>query len=198
MNLISRLCVDYSVLKNTKGRQLVMKQLLLVLALSLFMIGCAEERVVTHGQASPAVAAEETTIVKVPDDPKPEPSVRFADWTSVPQLEIANFDLDKYSLRADAREVLKKNSQFLKSQSDVDILVEGHCDERGTVEYNLALAQKRAESVRKFYGYLGISLKRIATISYGNEKPLDPAHNETAWEINRRAVTKIRSTKNGK
>ena len=101
-------------------------------------------------------------------------------------LEPVFFDFDQWSIREDQKEVMAKNSQWLKSNPNVKVRLEGHCDERGTAEYNLALGQKRAEGVKSFLEGLGISNQRMATISYGEERPLDPGHNEEAWAKNRR------------
>ncbi len=102
-------------------------------------------------------------------------------------LEDIHFDFDKYNIRPDAREILKKDYQILRRAPGVEVLVEGHCDERGTVEYNLALGQKRAEATRDFLISLGFPADQISTISYGEEMPIDPRHNEEAWAKNRRA-----------
>jgi len=96
------------------------------------------------------------------------------------------FDFDKFDLKPEARETLKKAAAYMTANKNVDVLVEGHCDERGTVEYNLALGEKRAQSAMKFLVDLGVDKARIKTISYGKEKPLDPGHNEEAWAKNRR------------
>lgn len=101
-------------------------------------------------------------------------------------LEPVFFDFDQWSVREDQKEVMAKNSQWLKSNPNVKVRLEGHCDERGTAEYNLALGQKRAEGVKSFLEGMGISSQRMATVSYGEERPLDPAHNEAAWTKNRR------------
>jgi peptidoglycan-associated lipoprotein len=102
------------------------------------------------------------------------------------KLEPVFFDFDQWSIREDQKEVMAKNSQWLKSNPNVKVRLEGHCDERGTAEYNLALGQKRAEGVKSFLEGLGISSQRMIPISYGEERPLDPAHNEAAWAKNRR------------
>jgi peptidoglycan-associated lipoprotein len=137
-----------------------------------------------------------THFVAEPAEPtKEEPSVRFTDWTQVPDIGSVHFDYDKSELKTEDRDTLKKNADYLNGNPGVNVLVEGHCDERGTIEYNLALGQKRAAAVREYYGQLGVALGRIGTISYGSEKPADPAHNENAWAKNRRAETKIRSIK---
>ncbi|MBN2309031.1 MAG: peptidoglycan-associated lipoprotein Pal [Candidatus Hydrogenedentes bacterium] len=98
------------------------------------------------------------------------------------------FDFDSSALRPDARETLKQNAEIMKQLPDVIIQVEGHCDERGTQEYNLALGERRALAARDFLVKLGVSGDRIITISYGEEFPADPGHDEAAWGKNRRAV----------
>ena len=97
------------------------------------------------------------------------------------------FDFDKYDIRLADTEILKGNSALLKKFPNVKIQIEGHCDERGTNEYNLALGERRANSTKKYLLSLGITADRISTISYGEEKPFDPGHNEEAWAKNRRA-----------
>ena len=97
------------------------------------------------------------------------------------------FDFDKYDIRLADTEILKGNSALLKKFPNVKIQIEGHCDERGTNEYNLALGERRANSTKKYLSSLGITSDRVSTISYGEEKPMDPGHNEEAWTKNRRA-----------
>ena len=97
------------------------------------------------------------------------------------------FEFDKSTLTPEAIETLTKNGQWLRTNSDVAITIEGHCDERGTNAYNLALGERRAESVKAFLTDLGIDQSRMATISYGEERPFDRGHGETAWSRNRRA-----------
>ena len=97
------------------------------------------------------------------------------------------FDFDKYDIRQADVETLKQNGDLLKKSPRVKIQIEGHCDERGTNEYNLALGERRANSIKKYLVSLGIPADRISTISYGEERPLDPGHNEEAWGKNRRA-----------
>ncbi len=97
------------------------------------------------------------------------------------------FEFDRYDIRPGDAETLKANSDVLKKFPKVKIQIEGHCDERGTYEYNLALGERRANSAKTYLMSLGIAADRISTISYGEEKPLDPAHNEEAWAKNRRA-----------
>lgn len=90
------------------------------------------------------------------------------------------FEFDKSTLTPEAIETLTKNGQWLRTNSDVAITIEGHCDERGTNDYNLALGERRAESVKRFLTGLGINQSRLVTLSYGEERPFDRGHGETA------------------
>lgn len=102
-------------------------------------------------------------------------------------LKEAYFDFDRYDLRADAREALKTNANWLKTNGSARVEIEGHADERGTNEYNLALGAKRAQSAKDYLATLGISKGRLSTISYGEELPVCKEHNEECWQKNRRA-----------
>lgn len=102
-------------------------------------------------------------------------------------LNMIHFDYDKYFIRDDAKPVLEENANWLNKFKSVKILIEGHCDERGTEEYNLALGEKRSKSTLDYLVSLGISQDRIEIISYGKSQPLDPGHNEIAWQKNRRS-----------
>ncbi len=103
------------------------------------------------------------------------------------------FNFDDASLSADARMVLKDKIDWLRNNPNATVLIEGHCDERGTSEYNIALGQRRAESVKMYLVNAGISPSRLSTISYGEERPVDFASNESAWAKNRRAHFKIQN-----
>jgi peptidoglycan-associated lipoprotein len=102
-----------------------------------------------------------------------------------------NFDFDKYNLTVDARAILADHARRLKEHPQMEIMVEGHCDERGTIEYNLALGERRAAAVKIYLINYGIHPSRLHTISYGKEMPLDPQHTEDAWAKNRRAAFQI-------
>jgi len=97
------------------------------------------------------------------------------------------FDFDRFDIRQGDAEILKGNAALLVKFPNVKIQIEGHCDERGTVEYNLALGERRANSTKNYLISLGISGNRITIISFGKERPFDPGHNEEAWAKNRRA-----------
>ncbi len=106
--------------------------------------------------------------------------------------EDVYFDFDQSVLTPAAQGVLERKAAWLRRNPDVSVIIEGHCDERGTVEYNIALGERRARSAKNFLVDLGISSSRLRTISYGEERPLDPRHNEAAWAKNRRVHFVIR------
>ena len=99
------------------------------------------------------------------------------------------FNYDSAELDTDAQELLQDQVAWLKQYTDVSVIIEGHCDERGTREYNLALGEKRAQSVKNYIINLGISADRVSTISYGKERPAVVGSNDGAWAQNRRSVT---------
>ena len=101
------------------------------------------------------------------------------------------YDLDKFNLGPTARRVLQRQADWLKSYANVSITIEGHCDERGTREYNLALGERRASTAKNYLVSLGVGADRISTISYGKERPAALGSNETAWSQNRRGVSVI-------
>ena len=101
-------------------------------------------------------------------------------------LKAIHFDFDKYDLKADAVRTLGDNAAKIKEYAQFKVRIEGNCDERGTVEYNLALGEKRARAGRDYLVSLGIPSRRLTIISYGKERPFDPGHNEAAWGKNRR------------
>ncbi|MDD5688562.1 MAG: peptidoglycan-associated lipoprotein Pal [Elusimicrobia bacterium] len=157
------------------------KSALLLITCCLFFSvfsGCAKKVVVKPQPVEP--------VVEIPQ-PTEEPSLRGKAYIKVADLETVHFDYDDASLSATARDILAKNAKWLKENLDVEIIVEGHCDERGTTDYNIALGDRRAKSVRSYLMKLGIKGNRIATISYGEEKPVDFGHDENAWAKNRRA-----------
>ncbi len=131
-------------------------------------------------EASKAREFEKSLVTK--KEPGIEGEVFESKW-----LKDIHFDFDKYDIRPGDVEILKENATLLKKYSKVKIQIEGHCDERGTIEYNLALGERRANNTKQYLLSLGISPDRISTISYGKERPSDPGHNEEAWAKNRRA-----------
>lgn len=106
--------------------------------------------------------------------------------------ENVYFGFDDATLTRQAREILAQKAEWLRSHPDVEVVIEGHCDERGTKEYNMALGQRRAQSIKNFLVNAGIDADRLDTISYGEERPADPRNNEEAWAKNRRGHFRIK------
>jgi len=103
-----------------------------------------------------------------------------------------HFAYDKYNLTPASRDALKKQAAWLQVNSNVNITIEGHCDERGTREYNLALGARRANAVYDYLMTLGVSMDRMTTTSFGKERPQNPGTGDVAWAANRRAVSVVR------
>ncbi len=112
-----------------------------------------------------------------------DPEAARAAFLSVDVL----FDYNSFALSEEAKQLLEQKAQWMAQHPGVSVQIEGHCDERGTVAYNLALGERRANAVRQYMTALGIGDDRMTTISYGEEFPLDPGHHEEAWARNRRA-----------
>ena len=184
-----------------------MKRGILVLVLSLmvvFPLGCAKKMVekpvsVQPEQIQPLEEVkplEEGKVVGMKEEAITEEELARQQKIQIEETlkeemakfenEDIHFDFDKYYIRPDAAEILKKKAQWLKEHPEVHLLIEGHCDERGTEEYNLALGERRANSAKEFLVSLGIDPKRISIISYGEERPVDPRSCEEAWAKNRR------------
>lgn len=138
---------------------------------------------------APPIAKEEVLPpppppeVKAEEAPAPMPTEEVA---AVEELKDIHFDFDKYDIRSDAQPILENNAKWIKENPQAMIQLQGHCDERGTIEYNLALGERRARSTRDYMVSLGVDPQQLSTISYGEEKPLDSQHNEEAWAKNRR------------
>jgi peptidoglycan-associated lipoprotein len=145
---------------------------LLIVCLGLVISGCSKK------SETPVTGKEEST------QKEPEAVPKKAEIEKM--LKDVNFDFDKHDIRPKDAEILKGNADFLMKYSAVKVQVEGHCDERGTNEYNLALGEKRANSVKNYIVSLGVEANRISMISYGEERPLSIEHNEEAWAENRR------------
>ena len=107
-------------------------------------------------------------------------------------LSDVHFAFDSYELSQGVRGTLQNHANWLMDNGESNVQIEGHCDERGTTQYNLALGQKRAQSVYEYLKSLGVPASRMSTVSYGEELPLDPGHTEAAWSKNRRAHFNVR------
>ena len=153
-----------------------------VFALTIFT-GCAEKKaVVTEGTAQEEAAPAQSAATTKEQSAKVEPAA-----TAETAVKDIFFEFDKSNISPDAREILKTNADFLLKNGNSKVVIEGHCDERGTAEYNMALGQRRAQETKNYLVNLGIKEPRIKTISYGEERPFDPGHDEDAWAKNRRA-----------
>jgi peptidoglycan-associated lipoprotein len=168
----------------------ILLTLTIVAAVALLMTtDCAKKpkpEVEPTGVPEEEVAPPEKTIApekpETPESPEQQPDVEEISL----QLKDVYFDYDDDALRNDAKETLARNGKVLQDNSWVNIVVEGNCDERGTVEYNLALGERRALSAKRYLVSYGIEPSRISIISYGKERPVDPRHTEEAWAKNRR------------
>jgi peptidoglycan-associated lipoprotein len=172
----------------------------------MFMTGCAKKAVskdeglvagdkkVASAEAKPALTPEQAAqrdareLALKRDAAAAEKAVKS-------EFEDIRFDFDKSTIEPAARMTLKKLADWLMKNKNYALAIAGHCDERGTVEYNLALGQRRADAAMKYLVDLGVNKADIATISYGKERPLDPAHNDEAWAKNRRANFTIKMKK---
>jgi peptidoglycan-associated lipoprotein len=136
----------------------------------------------------PGGSADATARVSVAPPPPPAPAAHQPTLQELFNRDVkdAYFDYDKADIRSDARDNLSATGQFLRAHSDVKVVLEGHCDERGSTEYNLALGDRRAAAAKQFLVSLGISADRVETVSYGKEKPFCSASTEDCWQQNRR------------
>ena len=180
--------------------------LLLVMPGLLMTVSCAKKAVKTDAEVTMA-PAEDTAALEAERARRraeEEAARRQAEMDSqrlaeeARQKELASarslfvnehiyFDFDKSDLTPSAVSVLKRKASWLSYNTGVSVVIQGHCDERGTTEYNLALGERRAQSAKAFLMDMGVASSRLQTISYGEERPVDPGHDEAAWEKNRRA-----------
>jgi peptidoglycan-associated lipoprotein len=131
---------------------------------------------------SATASARVTVSVPSPVAATPQPSL---EEMFNKEVQDAFFDYDKASIRGDARSALSKTAEFLRSYPQVAVVIEGHCDERGSTEYNIALGDRRASAVKNYLVQLGIAADRMTTVSYGKEKPFCTESNEECWQRNR-------------
>jgi peptidoglycan-associated lipoprotein len=142
--------------------------------------------ITASGPGGSATATAHVDVNAAAPAEQPAPSASEAELFSQ-NIRDAFFDLDKSELRPDARDALTKDAEFLRSYPDIRISIEGHCDERGSTEYNLGLGERRADAAKNYLVSLGIAAGRIDTVSWGKERPFCMEHNEACWQQNRRA-----------
>jgi peptidoglycan-associated lipoprotein len=188
---------------------LIMKKGLIFFTIALFFVaigfsGCAKKAVkkemgaeIPIAEEAPGEPIEELEILEEAVEepvgevaliPGEEPGVEAEAEAAVKPLKLQDvfFDYDRHVIRDDARETLYENARFLNKNKNIRITIQGHCDERGTIEYNIALGERRAMAVKRFLADLGVEPERMAILSYGKEKPFCFDHNEKCWQENRR------------
>ena len=172
----------------------------LIASAGLLTVACAPKKTVrkaAHGGDAASTTGrsagsdEDATLPSQADIE--EARIRGKEFAHTADLQAVRFDFDAYMVADEGRIALRANAEYLKQHPDLEVLVEGHCDERGTTEYNLALGQKRAKAIRDYYIRLGIPGGKMATLSFGEERPSCQETSEACWAENRRAETKIRA-----
>ncbi len=164
--------------------------LMALLVAGLFLtVSCAQKKVTVEPTTESGQATSEQGTASADNPLKPVA-------TGNPDVDFINldiyFDFDSSELTGEAQALLQSKAAYLQEKSNINVTIEGHCDERGTTEYNLALGERRAKSAKDFLIDLGISGSRLNIISYGEEQPADPGHNKDAWERNRRGHFELR------
>jgi peptidoglycan-associated lipoprotein len=185
----------------TRGFQFIALSVVISTAL---VAGCAKRPATTAASAPAPTGAAATTgstagATQVRPAPAPAPPTAAPqapataarpspkEFMAIPELKPIYFDFDKYDIRPADAKVLDANASWLKTNAAQLVLIEGHCDERGTNEYNLALGERRAKSTMNYLVSQGVQASRITIISYGEERPVCTQHNEECWSKNRRA-----------
>ena len=177
-----------------------MRMKILGLFFAAFAMAACETSLVDKGSAAGGGAADmKKPMVEVKPAPAPAPQVAMREMPGKPKAGTQEdlvtavgdrvfFDFDKYDLENDARGILEKQATWLEQNPGVTATIEGHTDERGTRDYNLALGERRANSVRDYLVALGINANRLKTLSYGKERPVNPGSTNEDWGKNRRGV----------
>jgi peptidoglycan-associated lipoprotein len=170
----------------------------------MIVSGCSRRRIVTSAedqafQAAPPAPVVEETKVAPPTQPE-EPEMRVEEELIAPvpetplpppvdplsELSDVYFDFDQYAIRVDARSTLNRLADLFKSEPNQELIIEGHCDERGTSAYNLVLGERRAQAAKQYLEKHGMASSQIQTASYGKERPFCNEHTEACWQSNRR------------
>lgn len=169
------------------------------LVVAMVATGCSKKQTVkSDAGAGAAPAAGETAAQQAPAAQAPAQPVMTAKQAEAARgmavteekaspFADVRFDFDKSDLRDEAKKICQEVAAYMKKTPGKKLLIEGHCDERGTAEYNMALGDRRATSVKNYLVSLGVPTSTLSTVSFGKERPLDPGHNEEAWAKNRRA-----------
>ena len=166
--------------------------MLFLIPMFLFTVSCAQQEVKDTEETAtePEKAPEEIQASKEVQQPTEDMSAEERAILAARNMFLSEdvyFEFDKSTLDSMSQDILSRKADWMRDNTAVVVSIEGHCDERGTNEYNLALGEKRAESTKSFLVDLGIEAYRISTVSYGEERPVDTGQNEEAWAKNRRA-----------
>jgi len=175
------------------------RNLTIILALGLItamtgLTGCSKKQTAP----SPAPAVKPAPDKPAPAPVQQPPARQQEERETVPSnltFRTVYFDYDKANIRTDQRGSIQSNAELMQRYGTVKMLIEGHCDERGTDEYNIALGQRRADAAKQYLVEFGIDGSRINTVSYGETRPVDTGNNESAWAKNRRAEFVVISTR---
>lgn len=162
----------------------------MTLLLMMNLGGCGKKQQEAEIKTAPEQPAMEEPVKVTPPEEIPvkqEETTPTEMAQPAVDLKPVFFDFDKYELRPTAREALNANGRMMKDNPNLRIIIEGHCDERGTVQYNLALGEKRAQAAKSYLVDLGVAPSRMDVVSYGKERPFAMGHDEAAWAQNRRA-----------
>lgn len=178
----------------TKETKQKLVHLLFLLVVSVFAVACGKKNVKQPGNSQNVAdfSAEPELQIDENSTKDYEASLRGKDYVQSADLKTVYFDFDRSGLIEDTRKALQANVDFIKKLSTPEVQVTGHCDTRGTTEYNLALGQARANAVRDYYRRLGIKAETMATISYGKEKPACEESTDDCWAKSRRVETLLR------
>jgi peptidoglycan-associated lipoprotein len=176
-----------------------MKRLLIVVAVLMLVFvvseGCKKKEVITEPTPQPVVQKVEEPVTQVEKPVLTEEEIiekaSLEEINSKGFLKLVNFDYDKYAIKDEMKPLLQQNAEWLLRNSRIQIAVEGHCDERGTEEYNMALGEKRAKAAQAYLVSLGVPAERIVTISYGKSKLMIVGNSEEDHYQNRRAEFRV-------
>ncbi len=172
-------------------RNLTLTLLVVILCLGLLLGGCKKKPPVTDYDSSDAVPTNTPIAAPIPE-PGPTAEelrlIKLEEARTVLSGDVIYFDYDKSLLTESARSTLADKAAYMVRNTDVFVTIEGHCDERGSNEYNLALGERRASSVKQYLVNFGVPTENIITLTYGEERPVCRESNESCWRMNRRAV----------
>jgi peptidoglycan-associated lipoprotein len=181
--------MDSLILKSTYQSRTI--QFVLLVLTIFYFVGCSSTKPAPNPEETAQAQKQEGSKKGQTSAPVGQSSLEQAQrgekvgTSAESPLKDIYFDFDRYDLREDARATLKTNAEWLKKNPSATVQIEGHCDERGTAEYNLALGAKRAQTAKDYLTTLGVAEPRLTTISYGQELPVCTEHNEDCWQKNR-------------